>query len=49
MLTKVTFKYNLEKWDGNATNIYIFFPKKSPITVFDKESIAQNNSVKLAF
>ena len=30
--------------------IYIyFFPKKSPITVFDKESIAQNNSVKLAF
>ena len=30
--------------------IYIFFfPKKSLITVFDKESIAQNNSVKSAF
>ena len=29
--------------------IFFFFPKKSLITVFDKESIAQNNSVKSAF
>ena len=40
MLIKVTFKENLEKWDGNATNIYILITKKSLITVFDKESIA---------